>query len=140
MKNKKLIIALIAFVAIIAVVAGIWFANRPEAPTTPTTPTGETTATEAMMKFTVIVVHADGTEKKFDYETAGGNLGPVLVEKGLIVESDSPGLYNTVDGVTADWNVDQSYWSFYIGDEMAMYGMNDAVIHDGDVFKLVYTK
>ena len=137
MKNKKLIIALIAFVAVIAVVAGIWFANRPEAPADTTTPTGET---QSMMKFTVIVVHADGTEKTFNYETTGGNLGPVLVEKGLIVESDSPGLYNTVDGVTADWNVDQSYWSFYIGDEMAMFGMDDAVIHDGDVFKLVYTK
>ena len=137
MKNKKLIVALIAFVAVIAVVAGIWFANRPEAPTDTTTPTGET---QSMMKFTVIVVHADGTEKTFSYETAGGNLGPVLVAEGLVVESDSPGLYNTVDGVTADWNVDQSYWSFYIGDEMAMYGLNDAVIHDGDVFKLVYTK
>ena len=137
MKNKKLLVALIAFVVLIAVAVGIWFANRPEAPADTTTPTGET---QSMMKFTVIVVHADGTEKTFNYETTGGNLGPVLVEKGLIVESDSPGLYNTVDGVTADWNVDQSYWSFYIGDEMAMFGMDDAVIHDGDVFKLVYTK
>lgn len=131
MKNKKLIIALIAFAALVAVVAGIWFATRPEAPEAPT---GDA------LKFTVIVVHSDGTEKTFDYETEGGNLGPVLVEKGLIVESSSPGLYNTVDGETADYNVDQSYWAFYIGDEMAMYGLNDAVIHDGDVFKLVYTK
>ena len=137
MKNKKLLVALIAFVALIAVAVGIWLANRPEAPADTTTPTGET---QSMMKFTVIVVHADGTEKTFNYETTGGNLGPVLVEKGLIVESESKGLYNIVDGETADWNVDQSYWSFYIGDEMATYGMDDAVIHDGDVFKLVYTK
>lgn len=139
MKNKKLIIALVAFVAIIAVVAGIWMTNRPETPAQPTTPTGESTSATTL-KFTVIVVHADGTEKTFNYETDGGNLGPVLVEKGLVVESDSPGLYNTVDGETADYNVDMSYWSFYIGNEMAMYGMNDAVIHDGDVFKLIYTK
>lgn len=148
MKNKKLLVALIAFVALVAVVVGIWFANRPEAPETPATPTNPTGTTEtgttdptvAKLKFTVIVVHADGTEKTFNYETTGGNLGPVLTAEGLVVESDSPGLYNTVDGVTADWNVDQSYWAFYIGDEMAMYGLNDAVIHDGDVFKLVYTK
>ena len=88
----------------------------------------------------IAVVFPDGTEKTFEYKTDGEYLGPVLVEKGLIVESESKGLYNTVDGVTADWNVDQSYWAFYIGDEMAMYGMDDAVIHDGDVFKLVYTK
>ena len=130
MKNKKLLVALIAFVAVLAVVAGIWFATRPEAP-------AEEVGGKA---FSVIVVHADGTEKTFEYKTDGEYLGPVLVEKGLIVESNSPGLYNIVDGETADWDVDQSYWSFYIGDEMAMYGMNDAVIHDGDVFKLVYTK
>ena len=130
MKNKKLLVALIAFVVLVAVAVGIWFANRPEAP-------AEDVGAKA---FSVVVVHADGTEKTFEYTTDGEYLGPVLVEKGLIVESDSPGLYNTVDGVTADWNVDQSWWAFYIGDEMAMYGMNDAVIHDGDVFKLVYTK
>lgn len=130
MKNKKLLVALLAFVAVIALVAGIWFATRPEAPETPDTDT---------LKFTVIVVHADGAEKTFNYETEGGNLGPVLVEKGLVEAADG-GLYTTVDGVTADWNVDQSYWAFYVGEEMAMYGLDDAVIHDGDVFKLVYTK
>lgn len=130
MKNKKLLVALIAFVAVIALVAGIWFATRPEAPETPDTDT---------LKFTVIVVHADGAEKTFNYETEGGKLGPVLVEKGLVEAADG-GLYTTVDGVTADWNVDQSYWAFYVGEEMAMYGLDDAVIHDGDVFKLVYTK
>ena len=130
MKNKKLLVALIAFVAVVALVVGVWFATRPKAP--------EASAGETL-KFTVIVVHADGAEKTFNYETTGGNLGPVLVEKGLLAESDG-GLYNTVDGVTADWNVDQSWWAFYVGEEMAMYGMDDAVIHDGDVFKLVYTK
>ncbi|MBQ8769455.1 MAG: DUF4430 domain-containing protein [Oscillospiraceae bacterium] len=130
MKNKKLLVALIAFVVLIAVAVGIWFATRPEAP-------AEEVGAKA---FSVIVVHADGTEKTFEYKTDGEYLGPVLVEKGLIVESESKGLYNIVDGETADWDADQSYWSFYIGDEMAMYGMNDAVIHDGDVFKLVYTK
>ncbi len=130
MKNKKLLVALIAFVALIAVAVGIWFATRPEAP-----------AEDAGEKaFSVVVVHADGTEKTFEYTTDGEYLGPVLVEKGLIVESESKGLYNIVDGEIADWNVDQSYWSFYIGDEMATYGMDEAVIHHGDVFKLVYTK
>jgi hypothetical protein len=127
MKNKKLLIALIAFVAVVALVVGVWFAAHPK---------GET----GEKSFTVIVVHADGTEKTFQYKTAGEKLGPVLEEKGLIVESDSDGLYNTVDGETADYNVDQSYWAFYIGDEMSMYGMDEIAIKDGDVFKLVYTK
>ena len=131
MKNKKLLIALIAFVAVIAVVVGIWFMTRPEAPEAPA---------EGKLKFTVIVVHSDGTEKTFHYETDGGKLGDFLKEKGLAIESDSPGLYNIIDGETADWNVDQSFWNFYVGDELVNYGMNDAVIHDGAVYKLVYTK
>ena len=130
MKNKKLLVALIAFVAVIAVVVGIWFATRPEPAAEPT---GD------MLKYTVIVVHADGAEKTYNYETEGGNLGPALVKEGLVAAADN-GLYTTIDGVTADWNVDQSYWAFYIGDEMATFGIDDAVIHDGDVFKLVYTK
>ena len=154
MKNKKTIIALIALVCVVAIMAGIWFATRPrpqvenkdtqgqtEAPTTGTTdPSADPTEPTFAKTFTVIVVHSDGSEKSYVFGTNDDYLGPVLVEKGIAVESDSPGLYNTIDGETADWNVDQSYWSFYIGDEMAMYGMNDAVIHDGDVFKLVYTK
>ena len=157
MKNIKTIIALIALICVVAIMAGIWYATRPrleevvptqtQPKTDPTTDTDSTTDPSAdpteptfAKTFTVIVVHADGTENTFTYGTNDSYLGPVLVEKGLIVVSDSPGLYNTVDGETADWNVDQSYWGFYIGDEMAMYGMDDAVIHDGDVFKLVYTK
>lgn len=156
MKNKKTILALIALLAVVAIMAGIWFATRPrpedddkdtqpqtQAPTggsDPTDPSDDPTQPTFSKTFTVIVVHSDGTEKSFVFGTNDDYLGPVLVEKGLVIESNSPGLYNTVDGETADWNVDQSYWSFYIGEEMAAYGMDDAVIHHGDVFKLVYTK
>ena len=55
MKNKKLLIALIAFVAVIAVAVGIFFATRPQ-------------AEEGSKAFTVLVVHADGAEKKFEYK------------------------------------------------------------------------
>ena len=97
--------------------------------------TGETQA----QGFTVEVTHKDGTVKTFTYPVSDKDLGAILVEQGLAVESDSPGMYNTVDGETADWNVDKGYWCFYIGDEMAMKGMNDTYVKAGDVFKLVYT-
>ena len=126
MKNKKLIIALIAFVAIIGIVAGIWFATRPK-------------AEEGSKAFTVIVVHADGSQKTFEYKTDGDYLGPVLVEKGLIKEGSSPGMYDIVDGEKADYSVNQSYWGFFVGDDYAMQGMNDTPITDGAVYKLVYT-
>ena len=89
--------------------------------------------------FTLIVVHRDGTQRTFNYSTTEEKLGPVLVQNGLIGESDSPGMYTTIDGETADWNVDKGYWSFYVGGDYALKGMDDTTIKNGDVFKLVYT-
>lgn len=126
MKNKKLVLAAVALAAVVALFIGIWFATRPE------TFTGE-------KAFTLIVVHKDGTEKVFHLTSSEEKLGPALVAEGIIVESDSPGMYNTVDGETSDYSVDQSYWCFYIGEEAAMVGMNDTSITDGGVYMLVYT-
>ena len=126
MKNKKLILAAVALVAIVALFVGIWMAARPK-------------TADGTKNFTLIVVHKDGTEKTFDLTSAEEFLGPALVAEGIIVESDSPGMYNTVDGETSDYSVDQSYWCFYIGREMAMEGMNTTPITDGGVYKLVYT-
>ena len=147
-KQKRL--AIIALVAVVGIMAGIWFATRPrpesdskdtqpqtQAPTgesDPTDPSEDPTQPTFAKNFTVIVVHSDGTEKTFTYGTNADYLGPVLVEKGLIVESDSPGLFNTVDGETADWNVDQSYWSFYIGGEYGMTGVDKTDITEGATY------
>ncbi len=125
--NKKTIIALIALVAVVALMAGIWFGSR-------------AIAEAGKKSFTLIVVHSDGNEKKFELRSDREFLAEALLDEKLIVESDSPGLYITVDGETADYNVDQSYWSFLIGEEYANEGMNTTVIQDGATYKLVYTK
>ena len=127
MKNKKMILAAVALVVIIAIFAGVFVATRPA-------------AQEGSKAFTVVVVHADGSEKTFEYRTDDEKLGAFLEEKGLI-ESDGAdtGMFHTVDGEKADWNVNQSYWAFYEGDEYAMIGIYDTVIVDGVIYKLVYT-
>ena len=126
MNNKKLVLAAVALVAVIALFAGIWFVTRPE-------------GTAGEKAFTLTVVHKNGTEKVFQLTSSEEFLGAALVAEGIIVESDSPGMYNTVDGETSDYSKDQSYWCFYIGGEMAMEGMNTTPITDGGVYKLVYT-
>ena len=126
MKNKKLILSAVALIAVIAVFAGIWFATRPE-------------TTDGEKAFTLTVVHKDGTEKVFELTSSEEFLGPALVAEGIIIESDSPGLYNTVDGETADYSVDQGYWNFIIGGEPAMEGMNTTPITDGGQYTLEYT-
>ena len=71
MKNKKVILAAVALVVVIAIFAGVYVATRPE-------------AQQGAKGFTVVVVHADGTEKTFEYRTDAEKLGAVLEEKGLI--------------------------------------------------------
>ena len=127
MKNKKMILAAVALVVIIAIFAGVFVATRPA-------------VQEGSKAFTVVVVHADGSEKTFAYDCDGGKLGAFLEEKGLIEsEGADSGMFHTVDGEKADWSVNQSYWAFYEGDAYAMVGIYDTNIVDGAVYKLVYT-
>ena len=127
MKNKKMILAAVALVVVIAIFAGVYVATRPQ-------------AQAGGKAFTVVVVHADGSEKTFQYQTDAEKLGAFLEEKGLIEsEGADSGMFHTVDGEKADWNVNQSYWAFYLGEEYAMTGIYDTNIENGAVYKLVYT-
>ena len=128
MKNKKLVIAAVALVLVIALMGGIFLMTRPE--------------TSAGSKiFTITVVHKDGSEKVFEYKTDEEYLGPVLLAEGIVEGEMGPyGLMiNSADGEIADWNVDQSYWALFIGEEYATTGADTTPVNDGDVFKLVYT-
>ncbi len=124
MKNKKIMMAAIAFVAVIAILAGLWFATRPE-------------TEEGSKTITVVVVHANGEPKTFTYHTDKEYLGELLYAEGLIkAENVDEGMFNVADGEKAEGN---AYWALYQGDAYAEYGVDDTVIRDGDVFKLVYT-
>lgn len=98
-------------------------------------------AEEGQKHFTVTVVHKDGTEKEFTYDTNEEYLGTVLQAEGLIEGEEGPyGLMiSTVDGELADWNVDQGYWALYIGEEYAVTGIDTTPIQDGAVYSLEYT-
>ena len=128
MKNKKLIIAVVALVAVIAVLVGVYAVTRPE-------------TSVGAKSITVTVVHQDGSEKIFEYSTNEEYLGPVLLAEGLVEGEEGPyGLtISVVDGERADWNVNQSYWALFIGEDYATTGADSTPVNDGDAFKLVYT-
>ena len=126
---------------VVAAVAAVYFLIGPGK----TTDTGATIGTDAAgntvsgCSFTVEVIHADGSAKTFSY-TAEGKLGAFLETEGLISsEGADPGMFHTVDGEKADWNENQSYWAFYLGEDYAMSGIYDTDIEDGETYKLVYT-
>ena len=140
MKNKKLIVVVLAFLALVGLLAGLWFGmqGKEEAPVS-TTGTDASGNTVSGISFTVTVVHADGSEKEFSYTTDAEKLGAFLEEQGLIEsEGADDGMFHTVDGEKADWNENQSYWAFYLGQEYAMTGIYDTAIESAD-YRLVYT-
>ena len=127
MKNNKTLLAVIALVVLVAAFAAVYFLTQPE-------------AMAGTKTITVTVVHKDGTEKVFEITTSEEKLAPALKAEGILpAEDGADGMYNTVDGETADWNEDQSYWGFYIDGEYAMTGMNDTTITDGAQYRIEYT-
>ena len=126
MKNKKTLIIAIVAVVVVALLAGIYFIARP-------------TAVQGEKTFTLTVVHSDSS-KDFTITSSEEFLAHALIAEGIINdEGIETGMYFTVDGETASWEENQSYWAIYIGDEYATVGMNDLPIEDGGVYKLEYT-
>jgi len=89
-----------------------------------------------------VEVKANDKTVTFTIKTNKDNLGDALLEYDLVKGEDSAyGLNVTVvNGMTADYNIDKSYWGFYIDNEMAMTGVSGAEIVDGQTYRLEYTK
>lgn len=107
------------------------------------TNTVETVAQDAAVTtFTVTVTDLEGNERSFDITTTKTMLGDALLENGLIAgEEGDYGLYITsVNGITADWDKDQTYWAFYIDGEYALTGVDSTEIDPNVAYALVLTK
>ena len=90
---------------------------------------------------TVAVINKAGETSEHEIKTTATDLGTALVESGLVEDNQSDyGLYIlTVNGETADWNVDQSYWSLSKNGEALMTGASATTIADGEHYELTYT-
>lgn len=130
MKNKKIIIAVVALLVVVAAMLGISMTNKPQ-------------AVEGGKNVTIVIVHADGTEKKLEYATDLENLAELLLEKELATGTTSEEYgftVESVDGVTADWATDGAYWALYVGEEYATTSAAGIMLEDGGIYKLVYEK
>lgn len=85
-----------------------------------------------------IEVKAGEKSVSFTINTDEETLGAALLEHKLI-EGEN-GLYTKVNGITADYNKDQSYWGFYVDGAYATEGIDTTKIESGKVYKLEYTK
>ena len=88
---------------------------------------------EGATAFTFKVVYKDGKTDTFEIHTDEKTVGDALVKVGLIEgEVGDYGLYvKTVNGVTADYNVDGTYWAFYIDGAYASSGVDSTDVTAG---------
>ena len=80
--------------------------------------------------FLFTVVDKDGNETNFEIHTDKTTVGDALLDLELISGDEGEfGLYvKTVNGITADYDVDQTYWAFYVNGEYAMSGVDTTEI------------
>lgn len=94
------------------------------------------------VSFKVVVTDLDGNETAFEYSSNAASVGEALVAEGLIEGHETEyGLYiDTVNGITADWDNDQTYWAFYINGEYATTGIDGTEIVADTTYGLTLTK
>lgn len=94
----------------------------------------------AMFRFSV--VDLEGNETKYEIHTDETTVGAALVALELVTGHDTEyGLYvDTVNGIAADWDKDQTYWAFYIDGEYALTGVDATEITENAAYSFVLTK
>ena len=94
------------------------------------------------VSFCLTVTDLDGTQKEFVVKTDKKNVADALVEVGLVSgENSEYGLYiKVVNGITADYSVDGSYWSLLVNGEMSMVGASSVSVAEGLRVELKKTK
>ena len=154
--NWKLIAALLAILMLLCTVVGC---NEPASTTATTTdaegntpsPTdvlwsdatyqADTTLGEGA-KTVLVTVKAEEKSVTFTVKTDCETLADALLAVGLAEgEQSSYGLYiKKVNGILADYDVNQSYWSLEQNGKALMTGASGVTELDGAQYELVYTK
>lgn len=153
MRNSVMRMALIMALSLVLVACG----KKTEAPAETTTvetevadvaedtsaeTTDDAATEEGTLSFTLEVVDGDGNTTNFTINTTKATVGEALLDEGLIEGEESEyGLYvKTVNGVTADYDVDQTYWAFYIDGEYASTGVDQTDVVDGSTYSFKVEK
>ena len=93
-------------------------------------------------KTVLVEVKVGNQSITFTLKTDKTTLGEALSEHSLIDgEQGAFGLYiKKVNGITADYDIDKSYWAFYKQGDYMMTGVDKTDIFDGEHYELVYEK
>ena len=139
MKQIKKSLSLIFCMMLIVAMALFTSGCNDKVTETPGTQEVEETASEEVTvlgegetTFLFTVVDKDGAETVFEIHTDKEIVGDALLELGLIAGEDGDyGLFvKSVNGIVADYEVDKTYWAFYVNGEYAMSGVDTTTIEE----------
>ena len=136
MRNKKIVSWLLCMMLIVAMALTTVGCGTDEQNGSQPSTEGQASATvlgEGQTKFFFTVVDKDGNATEFEIHTDKATVGEALLELNLIAGDESEyGLYvKQVNGITADYDVDQTYWAFYVNDAYATAGVDATAVEAG---------
>ena len=141
---KKLFAIILALVMALSLMACGNTEVQPDADADANAPvvTDGATLGEGAHSFTLEITDADGKTITATIHTDAETVGEALSNLEIVQGEDSEfGLYiKTVNGITADYDVDQTYWAFYIDGEYAQTSVDMTAVNDGSVYKLAVEK
>ena len=130
MKNKKKLLGIVVLVVLIAAMAVLYgkFKEKP---------------VEGSKSITIEVVNSKEESKVYEMKTDAEFLKQAMEEaEGLTFDGEETefgfSVY-TVNDETVDFNVDASYWAFYVNGDYCNYGVSEQPVEDGDAFVIAYT-
>ncbi len=100
------------------------------------------TVGEGTTEFSLLVTDKDGNSTAFKVKTDKKTVGDALLDLKLIDgEEGQYGLYiKSVNGITADYDIDGTYWAFYVNGEYASTGVDTTEITEGTAYSLKVEK
>ena len=136
MKNKMRMLAMLFVMMFTLMAVGCGKEDVEKEPETAKIKEDNNVLGEGKTQFDFSVVDKDGKETKMEIHTDKKTVGEALLELELIEGEESEyGLYvKKVNGITADYDVDKTYWAFYINDEYAMTGVDATEIKEGEKY------
>lgn len=128
--NKKVIVAAVVLIAAIAVFAGIYFLFGAK-------------PVSGSKAITIEVVDDRQETTAYQLQTDAEFLRQAMEETENLsfsgTESEYGMMVDTVNGLTADYNTNGAYWSFYVNGDYCNYGIDSQPVLDGDNFSIRYT-
>ena len=96
---------------------------------------------------TIEVVDDQGGTKDYELATDAEFLRGAMDELSASGDfsyegADTNGFFyvTTINGLTADFDKDGSFWSIYVNGEYGMYGVDEQTVSDQDSFRFAYEK